>query len=54
MLALQLKMVNYITNTLENIKTKVDDALVEYDGWFLVFLAILLGIAFTLFAAMTI
>lgn len=54
MLALQLRMINYVTNTLENIKAKVDDALVEYDGWFPVLLAVLLSLAFLMYAAMTI
>lgn len=54
MLTLQLRMVNYFANTLENIKAKVDNAIVEYDGWFLVVLAILLCIAFTMFAAMAV
>ena len=35
-------------------KTRIDNAIVKYDGWFLVFLAVLLALAFTILAGMAI
>ncbi len=35
-------------------KSKFDNMILKYDGWFLVFLAVLLAIAFTISAALVI
>lgn len=40
-----------IYSIFDNIKNKFDDAIVRCDAWFIVLLAVLLAIAFTLFAA---
>lgn len=44
---LQLQAVN-------KIRTKLDDAIVRYDAWFLIFVAVILGLGATLLAGMAI
>lgn len=43
-----------IENCCRKLLTLLDETLVKYDGWFLVFLAVLLGLAFTVFAGLAI
>lgn len=45
--SLQLQAVN-------KIRTKLDDAIVRYDAWFLIFVAVVLGLGATLLAGMAI
>ncbi|MCZ9881291.1 hypothetical protein [Arthrobacter sp. B2a2-09] len=42
------------SSTMAAARTKIDEMIVRYDGWFLVFLAVLMALAFVLLAAMAI
>lgn len=54
MYALQQKVMCGIASIFAGIKTRIDNAIVRYDGWFLVFAAVLLALAFTIIAGMAI
>jgi len=38
----------------DNVKAMVEERKVQFDGWFVILLAVLLTLAFTIFAALTI
>ncbi|WAH98783.1 hypothetical protein [Arthrobacter sp. MMS18-M83] len=42
------------TSAITTARTKIDEMIVRYDGWFLVLLAVLMVLAFSLLAAMAI
>ncbi|GAB3564227.1 hypothetical protein GCM10027405_20030 [Arthrobacter alkaliphilus] len=42
------------SSTVATARTKIDEMIVRYDGWFLVLLAVLMVLAFALLAAMAV
>jgi hypothetical protein len=42
------------SSTMATARTKIDEMIVRYDGWFLVVLAVLMVLAFALLAAMAV
>lgn len=53
MYAIQENVISAMTALHAGLKAKLDNALVKYDAWFSVLLAILLAIAFTIAAAVS-
>ncbi|MFV0498987.1 MAG: hypothetical protein ACK5NF_03020 [Bacilli bacterium] len=54
MIRLYILIHSYRYNIERKVRDKFDDAIIKYDAWFLVFLAVLMALAFSIAAALTI
>lgn len=54
LVAIQVAVMQCVRNSVASVKERFDNALVEYDAWFVVLMAVLLCLAFTITAGMAI